>query len=296
MVRLFRLFVDAAVAALLAGVLLAVYLMDGPKPPPPAPPPVAIAPPKLKLAVTPSEFEEMGALLRGLGEGYEFLEIDESELTDPSRTNHYDAIFLTCRKPEGTPAPALVQALRAYVAEHGGTLYASDLRFDTLRAAFPEFVDATKAGAQGMDRHLDATVEDPDLREVLGPRAPLHFDREEWRPATFRGAGVTTYLRGSFRINGGGAVPIEAPLLVKLACGQGSVIFTSFHNGKQENSELEKKLLKYLVLSTVMAGVESRANQDMVRGDFSPRTRSLLSVAPGEQSVTRSFEHAQPGR
>src|SRR5262249_50653263 len=161
-----------------------------------------------------------------------------AELIDLARIAQYDAVFLTCGESTGAPAPALTKALRAYVEQHGGTLYASDLRYDILKTAFPEFVDV-KTEAQGGQKNLVGAVEDPDLRDVLGAQMPLHFDLEGWRPAAFSGPAVTTYLKGSFQINGG--VTIEAPLLIKFPCGKGAVLFTSFHNEKQ-NSELEKKL------------------------------------------------------
>jgi len=301
MVRPIRMCADAASALLLAGVLLMVYWVDqrGLITSPPVPDDgnsgatgTGTEPPKPKLAVAPGKFDQMGKLLKTLGEGYQFVDVDESELTDLSKITKYDAIFLTCGEPTGAPAPAITKALRGYVEKHGGTLYASDLRYDILQAAFPEFVDL-KAVAQGVQKDLIATVVDPDLRNVLGAvEMPLHFDQEEWRPAAFGGPAVTVYLKGSFKINGG--VTIEAPLLVRFPCGKGTVLFTSFHNEKQK-SDLVPKLLKYLVLSTVTAGVESNATQEMVRGGFSPKTKSLLSVTPGEQSVARTFQHAKAG-
>ena len=121
---------------------------------------------------------------------------------------------------------------------------------------------------------------------------PLHFDLDGWRPAAFRGDAVTIYLKGKFRTTAGQT--IDAPLLVKFPIGKGTVLFTSFHNEKQ-NSELETKLLRHLVFSTVTAGVEATVTRSMVSGGFSLQKTSLLSAAPGDPSVTRTYPHAKPG-
>ncbi len=186
--------------------------------------------------------------------------------------------------------PGLAAALRAFVT-NGGTLYASDLRFDTLAAAFPEAVDAV-AVAQGLKQNLRAAVVSPELRDLIGDEMPLHFDLDGWRPAAFRGDSATVYLTGKFRTTAG--VTIDAPLLVKFPAGKGTVLFTSFHNEKQ-NSELETRLLKHLVFSTVTAGVEATVTRSMVSGGLSLQKTSLLSAAPGDPSVTRTYQHARPG-
>ncbi len=190
------------------------------------------------------------------------------------------------RRRRTRPHPPWRRRVQEFVAQ-GGTLYASDLRFDTLQRAFPEFIDEKKLG-QGVDKNVRATVQDADLRGLVGSEVPLHFDRSPWRSAAFKGEGVTVYLKGSFKTNAG--VTDEAPLLVKFPHGKGAVLFTSFHNTTQ-NSPIESKVLKYVVLSTVTARVEAQ----IVRGGFSPTTKSLLTVAPGDSSVKRTFEHAKTG-
>ena len=45
---------------------------------------------------------------------------------------------------------------------------------------------------------------------------------------------MTVYLKGRFRTTAG--VTIDAPLLVKFPFGKGTVLFTSFHNEKQNNA------------------------------------------------------------
>jgi len=152
-------------------------------------------------------------------------------------------------------------------------------------------VDA-EAVSQGVQQNLRAQVVFPEMRDVLGSEMPLHFDLDGWRPAAFRGESVTVYLRGTFRTTAG--VAIDAPLLVKFPVGKGNVMFTSFHNEKQ-NSELETKLLKHLVFSTVASNVQKTVTESMVRGGFSLRKSNLLSAAPGDPSVSQTYEHTRSG-
>ncbi len=302
MVSSLRTCVDAAFAVLLAVVLLGVYLADrrsastGPVEPGGGGDPIAEvpAPVPIKLAVTPAGFDDMGKLLGTLGDGYRFEVVPEKTLADPAACARFDAIFLTCAEaggPAGSAGTArLAPALREFV-NNGGTLYASDLRFDTLATAFPEMVDA-EAVTQGVKQNLSARVVSPELRDLLGDEMPLHFDLDGWRPAAFEGETVTVYLKGEFRTTAG--VDIDAPLLVKFPVGEGTVVFTSFHNEKQ-NSALEIKLLKHLVFTTVTASVEATVTRSMIRGGFTLQKTNLLSAAPGDPSMTKSYRHSQPG-
>ena len=250
-------------------------------------------PPLVRLAVIRGTFDDMGRLLETLGPGYRFEEVAEETLRQASFSTRFDAVFLTCDDHSKAPAgPPLGPALREFVTR-GGTLYASDLRFDDLKAAFPEFIDANSVTQGIKQESLKAAVSDPGLRDVLGPELPLHFDLDGWRPAAFGGPGVTVYLRGSVATTAG--VTIDAPLMVKFNCGKGSVLFTSFHNTKQ-NSVDEAKLLKFLVLSTVTARVESGLVESMEKGGFTRVASSLIEADPGKPSKTRTFDHKSPGK
>ncbi|MGE3819804.1 MAG: hypothetical protein AB7I30_10230, partial [Isosphaeraceae bacterium] len=301
MERITRLCVDATVLCVLICSLLIVYRVDrglsnrpvavgsGPSTPPGATP---AAP--LKLAVTAGGYDDMAALLNALGEGYRCTVVTESDLLDSGVPVEFDALFLTCAeraKDADATEAKLAKTLRSYVQD-GGTLYASDLRFDTLALAFPEVIDRVSV-AQGLKQNLQARVVSPELHDLLGEEIPLHFDQEGWRPAAFRGKGVTVDLQGTLRTNAG--VEIEAPLLARFSSGKGTVIFTSFHNEKQV-SEIETRLLNHLVVSTVTAKVEATVTRSMVTGGFSPQRVNLLSSSGGTTPVSQTYDHQGKGR
>lgn len=280
------------------------------------PPPVQ----PLKLAVTycpgdRAEYDDMGRLLKQLGQGYEYTRIHMDDLADAEKLARYDVVFATCgtyprawleeaeQGAGGRPGTTrhLINremfdrardSLRKFVSS-GKTLYVSDQLYAVLGWAFPEFAVPGSMGESGLDRQtVQARVVDPGLSEQIGQEIELKFDLPNWCPARFEASDETVYLEGQFRGPDGDRQ--SAPLLVKIPFEQGSILFTSFHNEKQ-NSDQERQLLKYLVFATVTAKEESRVARTMLAGGFSPRKSSLLSASSSSPSVTRTFANARRG-
>lgn len=260
----------------------------------------------LRIAVTPPVYDDMGRLLDTLGTGYRYTEIGMDDLLDGQRLARYDVVFVTCGhvpskwgrwRPRQirrggrifTARPAIAdrisEALRGYVGR-GGTLYVSDWHFDLLQIAFPELVDHPKV-ASGAVGTVEAQVIDPGLQRRLGPTIELRFDKPAWRPAAFRGPQVTVHLSGTYETTDGDRA--TGPLLVQFPHGDGNVIFTSFHNEKQ-NSQTELQLLRYLVFTTVTAQTDAKVKRTLVRGGFSPVERNLLSASANDRSVTQTYK------
>lgn len=273
--------------------------------------PAAAPGPRMRMGVTPADFDDMGRLLETLGEGYRFDEVQLDELLDPQKLDDLDVLFLTCggfpdswlgrRLDESSRGRDVfhfkqeiieraIENIRSFV-RGGGTLYASDWRFGLVAGAFEEFLDPDNA-VEGDAQTIEAAVVDSGLRKVLGEHIELRFDQPGWSPAAFRGQDMVTYLRGRYRSQEN--EDREAPLLVKFPYGEGSVIYTSFHNEKQ-NSETEMELLRYLVFATVTARTESEIQRTMVEGGFSPASRNLLSASGDDPSVTRTWQCRNAG-
>lgn len=266
----------------------------------------------LRLAVTEPEYDDMGKLLDTLGTGYRYTQIPYDDLLHPERLAAYDIVFLTCggvprewlgqrvRGPERRGAgvfrarpeivDALHRSLRQFVGR-GGTLYVSDLHFELLGIAFPEFIDRVKAG-RGAVQTITAEVVDRGLQKWLGSTISLRFDMPAWRPAAFTGPEVTTYLQGQYtRIDGGSEL---VPLLVTFPFEEGTVVFTSFHNEAQ-NTEVELKLLRYLVFATVTAAEDEKIKRTLVRGGFSPQERGILRPLSEREEVTETYDCRKEG-
>jgi hypothetical protein len=240
----------------------------------------------LRLAVTPKHCDDMGSLLRSLGAGFRHKDIANKDLASLERLQHFDVVFLTCSYQENW-GPETSDTLREYVRQ-GGTLYASDLRYNLVTAAFPEFRASEKAAA-GVQQVLVADVTDPDLRRFLGrAKLPLHFDMDAWQPAAFdRGKGIT-YLEGNYRSDDGSWH--QMPLLMKFRYGAGAVVFTSFHNARQ-TSAVERKVLEYMVLSVVNARAEAVVSALSHEAGFSAEDLQSLHISLKQAKPAQTFQH-----
>ena len=178
------------------------------------------------------------------------------------------------------------QSLRGYV-NNGGIIYASDLRFPLLQAAFREHIDAAHVNSKGKIQQIEAEVIDPSLQDFLEAKSvPISFNSPRWRLAAFKGESVKVLLKGSVSLASGKTV--STPLMVKFPVGKGYVIFTSFHNAAQK-SELESKLLKYLVFNSITSGVNVEIAEQLTPKGMKVRMGQLISFASGGQSSNQSF-------
>jgi hypothetical protein len=295
-----RLWFDLAAALALVLAIAVVYLVDWLRPAALGPSiqevseNVAVPRHSLGLAVTPPEYDDIGKLLDTLGTGYRHTTITLEDLLDPAKLSRYDIVFLTCGisglKYQERVAAKLRENLRRFVSE-GGTLYASDWRFEILDLAFHEFVDESRV-IRGDRQVIQVRVVDPGLRHTLGSTIMLNFDKPAWWAAAFKGPELTSYLEGDFKDVHGR--PATAPLLVKFPFGRGAVVFTSFHNETQ-NSDTETALLRYLVFAAVMAREGENVKRTMVHGGFSPQQRSLLSASSSNEAASGVYECHQAG-
>src|SRR6516225_480446 len=179
----------------------------------------------LRIAVTPTQndnlgkWDDMGKLLDTLGKGYRYTDYPLRDLTNAKKLAEFDVLFLTCA-PGGTE-PAVTQNLREFVS-NGGTLYASDWRYDCVAQAFSDFKADNLVG-KGKPQRVEAKVLDPGLRDIIGPTIPLRFDLSKWKTAAFGGDRVKVLIEGEYEKEANGGVAV-APLLVKFQFGKGSVI------------------------------------------------------------------------
>lgn len=267
--------------------------------------------PPLRMAVTSVEYDDLGETLKRLGQGFDqFQVLKLDELLDPAKYREFDILFFTCGTvPDGwcesetgeSNRPGTVSVtvkheirdkmrdnLRAFV-DRGGTLYASDLRFPMIHNAFQEFAPTAYTG-DGARQTVNADV-DGSLSTLVGQQLSLEFDQPGWRPAAFNEDKVDVLMRGEYKNMSDERV--AAPLLVRFQHGEGTVIFTSFHNEKQ-NSEAAQKLLKALVFATVLARTQTKTNKTLVQGGFKPVGNSMIGAAAAAQAVTQSYQATKP--
>ena len=305
---------DRFVACSLAIALFVVFLVDFFSPTPEVP--ITIVSPEpvielpvqtvsLNIAVTQPEFDDMGSLLTSLGSGYKYSTLDLDMLLDEEQMGKIDVLFLTCGGVKSTWVDKVIgdtdrgqrsvtvkeeiysramENLRKFV-DRGGTLYASDQRYLFVKDAFPDM--ARSEHESGAQQTVDAEVVDAGLRELVGERIQLPFDKPSWYPAAFRNDNVTVLMKGDFK--GMDGRNSNSPLLVRFKHGEGVVIFTSFHNEKV-NGDVAVKLLKYLVFATMLAKTEEKTAEIVSSGGLVAKGKSLLSASSAEPSVTQIYK------
>lgn len=253
---------------------------------------VSRQPKPLRLAVTPPRYDNMGALLTKLGPGYKYTQFPDTDLADLKKLSEFDVLFLTCSSSNSGNLK-LNAALRQFV-ERGGTLYASDLRFDAVAGAFPDYVD-NRQRAQGRPGKVTADVVNPGLRELIGKQVPITFNAGGWKAAAFDRKKVTTFLEGNFQATGGSPGQMtRGQFMVKFTCKKGAVIFTSFHNSAQ-NSAFETALLKYIVFTAVTTQVEAEIREALKKNGFTPQDTKRHSISRGETSPVHTYKLEKSG-
>lgn len=274
------------------------------------PVPVIDHSPPLRMAVSTVSYDDLGHTLTQIGPRFaNFKVVSLDDLLNPKTLDEIDILFLTCGVvPNSWAEKELGESTRkgtvsvrvkeeiysrfcdnlATFVKRGGTLYASDLRLAAVQRAFPEMANAGFPG-EGDVQSVKATV-DPSLSSLVGNEIDLNFDKEGWLPAAFNESKVDVLLKGQYK-NVAGQMA-QSPLLVRFQSGEGTVIFTSFHNEKQ-NSEVEQKLLKALVFATILAKTQSSTTKTLVKGGFKPVGNSMIGAATRSQAVTQTYRAAK---
>ena len=126
--------------------------------------------------------------------------------------------------------------LRNFV-ENGGCLYASCYADSIVKTAFPGIFESNHDGAPH-DEYV--SVEDPELKSIVGASIPVKFDTA-WAQL-YSARSSNCILRSS--------MGVKRPIMVSVKFGRGMIFFTCFHNHVQ-TSEKEKALLQLMVLRQI---------------------------------------------
>lgn len=226
-----------------------------------------------KLYVTDTGYDNIGAILSALGEGYEIINIPLSKSSMLDELGDGDVIFINCSGGCGNVAREWSSHLQKFVTG-GGSIYVSDWAGSFLEAAFPEYVGFDHSGNPGM---VPAVVTDDGLAETLGGEISLNFDMGSWWKINRVHNDVMVHIR----VN-------DMPLLVSFKVGNGHVIYTSFHNRAQV-SEVEAKLLQYLVFKPILSREAEFALDHIREREFAPTKELYASMPIKDMSPERQF-------
>jgi hypothetical protein len=140
-----------------------------------------------------------------------------------------------------------------------------------------------------IQKKVHGRIINPGLQEFLGglKEIDLHYDTH-WhgiKKIKKRDGpdAVLEYMRGLRQGN-----PEDEALLVSFHYGEGFVIYTTFHNSKQI-SDIELRLLQYLVLRPLMESKTFESNTIIVQNAFTPTKEVVGSLQVGQESQIYTF-------
>lgn len=203
-----------------------------------------------RLAVTPPNYDDMGAVLKKMGISAQ--EVIANDLKNLSTWKKYDAVYLNCGSIY--VSPEITAALKKYVQD-GGVVYASDFSGELIEAAFPDkinFYGEDKKNPQsfnakvGNSGEVEANIVDQGLASIVGKkRVNINYNLGSWVVIDSVNSGVRVHVTGDAKTYGvdGEKLLKDKPFVVSFQEGKGEVLFTSFHNEAQTSEDLNKILV-----------------------------------------------------
>ena len=135
----------------------------------------------------------------------------------------------------------------------GGSIYASDYSYGFIEASFPNEIDFLGDDQfygqpfAGDPQTVVGTVLDPGWQNLVGPTAQISYDLFDW--VVIESSQAEILIEGSFAFFGpNGPGFMTAPLAVRFEQGQGTALYTTFHDEQQVTFDMAV-LLEDMVLS-----------------------------------------------
>lgn len=207
----------------------------------------------MRIFVNEPGYDDVGALLTSLGQGFEWAPVDGPLTAGLVTANPRESIvFLNC----GAAVPLSPRALHGFI-EGGGAIYASDRQAPLMESIFPDIFVAS--AAQADTGIVPAEVVDQGLAAILGSSVNLVFDAGGWQyleavdrsPPDSR---VRVYVKDA---------KMGRPLVVRYVSAQGgSAFFTAFHNVRQDSRQ-GANLLRFLVFTPLLTGTAAAGSAQL---------------------------------
>jgi hypothetical protein len=239
-----------------------------------------------RYLVSPSEYDDIGAVLSEFGQGFEFDACSWEDLCRPRVIRGYEVVYLNCARQFEDAAfrARLAPVLRDFVND-GGTVYASDWALTVVCEAFPGRLGIDLGGEDG---DFSCLVGDRGLQEFLGRDMNIHFDMPAWAMLQEIHPDVRVYVEAR-DLRRTSPRELRLPVVAGFQHGGGHVLATSFHNEHQLSAR-ERRLLKFLALQPALAQ-RAHATSQIVRGrDAKVGAEFMETVNRGRFSEPMRFE------
>ncbi len=218
----------------------------------------------LDVAVVSGDYDDFGGLLERIGiVSYDLVNGQTGEeilqfLQNAQSLKTYDVIFFNGGHLEedifydtdGSDVDGVVPEIRTNLetfVSSGGLLYASDWSYDVIESIWPDKIDflgddsVPDDAQRGEVGAVRAAVGDAGMAEALGSdRVEVLYDLAVWPPVEGAAQGVTTYMTGTATWREGDTLNElpDSPLLLGFTVGQGEVIYSTYRNESNADTEV----------------------------------------------------------
>ena len=202
-------------------------------------------------------------------------------------------IFANCSVAAINNGSSAVSSLHQFV-QNGGSFYASDWAYTYISNAFPNHIDFYGNDPRiGYSGTVSGDIVDPGLASYLNPDLPpsnimLNYNLSSW-VVIDSVSSSTVLMRGDVQTSSG--LLHDKPLAVAFnpyGDNSGKVIYTTFHNEAQQ-SNLEKKLIEYMVLVPTTSDLVADAEQFVEASGVYVKQTNINTIDPGEISPIFSY-------
>ena len=218
---------------------------------------------EVDIAVVTGLYDDIGAVLDRLGFEYTTINGVSGQqhvqfMRNPSELAKYDIIFFNCGMDDGwLNSQGEIGNNIADFVRNGGSVYTSDWAYYVVEASHPEAItfmgNDNQAGSAyvGEAGFVDAEVLDSTMAAALGSTsARINYDLASWAAPDKVGT-ARSLLRGSFQYfdwTSWSYGTEDGPLAARLDDGDGTILYTSFHNEQQTTFDMDV-LLQEIILS-----------------------------------------------
>lgn len=203
------------------------------------------------IAVVDGAFDHIEQILEELGIEYTLYDDNtaSSMFGNLEQMETYDIIFINC----GSNADVLnasdehkLNNVRDFV-NNGGSIYASDHAAFSIGYAFPDEVQFH--GFFGVESTVEANIIDPTMQTILeSSGATIDYDLSGWMIIDSISSNVEVLVSGDVQLLSY-EHRTDIPLAVRYDRGEGTVVYTTFHNETQGTTFAVDKLLQEMIFS-----------------------------------------------
>lgn len=164
----------------------------------------------------------------------------------------YDIIFINCglnADEDNVYHPQRIENIKTYV-RYGGSIYASDYANTSISLAFPNAVNFI--GRVGDVSDVHAHIHDSTMQTILeSTSVTINYHNWDWTVIDNVTNDVEVLVSGDafFTYEYINYVHYDSPLAVRYHRGEGTIVYTTFHNDAQGTTFNVDKLLQEMIFS-----------------------------------------------